>query len=358
MHKIKALRNILEQKNIKGMIVSGEENIFYLTGIEKEGILLITPSQNIFLTYEKYIPYVYSVITIESEIQVISLEKCRNFESFFAEERQANRPIIIEEEHISITEFKQYKKLFDVELVPERYIIEKMRAIKTEEEINEIASVSKRLDIVLEEAKTLLINGITEKKIYIKIREIMHKNGLDPVEVYVHFGKNTINHYSKSTESKLENDEIVNIEIIGKDKISGYYSQIGRTIIHGNMYNIEQKYPGIQEKYKQLYLVHDKMIRSLRNGYNISDVTQEISEKIQKLSWEILHYIGNSIGVSKKEYPNLATNEKNLKFEENMVMAITPEIFVDSKYGLIIKDTIQITKANFLLLTKTNREIQ
>ena len=46
--KIKWLRDILKTQNLQGMIVSNPVNIKYLTGIEAEGVFLITLKENFF----------------------------------------------------------------------------------------------------------------------------------------------------------------------------------------------------------------------------------------------------------------------------------------------------------------------
>ena len=67
-NKIKAIKNQLVALNLQGMIVSDPLNIYYLTGLEAEGTLLITPKENAFLTDSRYIEAVNSLLTLEQEI--------------------------------------------------------------------------------------------------------------------------------------------------------------------------------------------------------------------------------------------------------------------------------------------------
>ena len=48
--KIKWLREKLSTLDLDGMIVSNPVNIKYLTGIDAEGVLLITIKENIYIT--------------------------------------------------------------------------------------------------------------------------------------------------------------------------------------------------------------------------------------------------------------------------------------------------------------------
>ena len=68
--KLKWLRDRIRTQDLQGMIVSNPVNIKYLTGIDAEGILLITLKENIFVTDSRYVEAVNSNLTIEDEIVV------------------------------------------------------------------------------------------------------------------------------------------------------------------------------------------------------------------------------------------------------------------------------------------------
>ena len=145
-NRIDILRKKLESINLKSMIITNEKNIYYLTGIDVKGILLITLQDNIFLTFDRYISHVQNILTVDARVIVISIEKCRNFKEFLEEEKKHSLNVGIEENSITIKEYEQYVDLFGVRLVKTNDIIEKMRSIKDEEEIEEIINVSKKLN--------------------------------------------------------------------------------------------------------------------------------------------------------------------------------------------------------------------
>ena len=145
-NRIDILRKKLESINLKSMIITNEKNIYYLTGIDVKGILLITLQDNIFLTFDRYISHVQNILTVDARVIVISIEKCRNFKEFLEEEKKHSLNVGIEENSITIKEYEQYVDLFGVRLVKTNDIIEKMRSVKDEEEIEEIINVSKKLN--------------------------------------------------------------------------------------------------------------------------------------------------------------------------------------------------------------------
>ena len=66
--KIKWLRDKINGLNMQGMIVSNPINVRYLTGIDAEGILLITRKENFYITDSRYIDVVNKILTIDDGI--------------------------------------------------------------------------------------------------------------------------------------------------------------------------------------------------------------------------------------------------------------------------------------------------
>ena len=61
--RILSLRNKMAGLNLQGMIISNPTNVKYLTGLEAEGLLLLTRKENIYITDSRYIEYVSNTIT-------------------------------------------------------------------------------------------------------------------------------------------------------------------------------------------------------------------------------------------------------------------------------------------------------
>lgn len=83
--KIAWLRNTMSSLELQGMIISNPVNIKYLTGIDAEGILLVTRKENIYITDGRYIEYAHSVLTLFDEIIVYNITDVSqdDYENFF-----------------------------------------------------------------------------------------------------------------------------------------------------------------------------------------------------------------------------------------------------------------------------------
>ncbi|MGP1608583.1 MAG: M24 family metallopeptidase [Clostridium sp.] len=346
--RIQKLRQEIANNNLDGMIITDPISIYYLTGIDVKGILLITKEDNIYITYQRYVMHVNSLLTIDKQVIVKVIEKIFDYSVFF----EADSVLGIEEQSITFKEYTKYKQLFKSELVPFGNSIISMRSVKDNEEIASISNVSKKLDDIYSLIVKGLKVGISEKDIYLEVQKLLKINMLELYEVpKISFGKNTSKQYLKPTNNRLKKDDIIIISITAKDKNTGYLSTIGRTIFFGN---ILDKNPKMKEQYLKLYNLHDEMLREIKNGNNIYDKYMQMYFELERINWNISYQTFRSIGLDNDEIEIKKDGIINT-FKENMVLILEPIIYVDDEYGLLIQDTIQITQTNHILLTKSNR---
>ena len=175
--KIQALRNQMKAMSLQGMIISNPVNIRYLTDLNAEGTLLITPKDNIFITDSRYLEYVNSFLTIDQEIMsydVKSLNKY-DYDAFFAECENVG----FEEGYTTYEMYKAYLRTYQVNLVETEKIIELHRMVKEENEIDNIKKACLITDKCYEYIKEYIKIGMTEKEIAFEIEKFMKMNGAD-----------------------------------------------------------------------------------------------------------------------------------------------------------------------------------
>ena len=123
------LRNKMNMLNLQGMILSNPVNIKYLTGIEAEGVLLITRKENFFITDARYIEEVQSVLTIDDGIIVNNISNLTpdDYENFFL----FCENVGFEENYVTYATYKRYIARYKIHNLEEtEYLIEKQRMIK------------------------------------------------------------------------------------------------------------------------------------------------------------------------------------------------------------------------------------
>ena len=92
--------------DMQGMIVSKPANIKYLTGIQAEGLLLVTRKENIFLTYTMFLESVKSTLTKNDEIveKLTFSISVKTFKKIVKETRLQSKQFLIIKEHVNHVE--------------------------------------------------------------------------------------------------------------------------------------------------------------------------------------------------------------------------------------------------------------
>ena len=230
--KIRLLRERLRSLKYEGMIVTNPISIKYLTNIENEGTLLITRKENIFLTYTMFLESVKSTLTINDEIIVadfrdVSKEEYENF-FLFCEN------VGFEENYVTYKQYHYLKQKYRVNNLAETdNIIEKLRAVKTEDEIGKIEKACKLTDECFSHLLEYIKIGMTEKEIALEIEMFFKKNGAEGLafDTIVAIGPNSANPHWVPGDTKIKMADLILIDM--GCKYQGYCSDMTRTIFMG-----------------------------------------------------------------------------------------------------------------------------
>lgn len=343
--KIRLLRERLRSLKMEGMIVTNPVSIKYLTNIENEGTLLITRKENIFLTYTMFLESVKNTVTINDEIIVadfrdVSKDEYENF-FLFCEN------IGFEENYVTYKQYHYLKQKYRVNNLAEtENIIEKLRAVKDQDEISKIKKACELTDKCFNHLLEFIKIGTTEKEIALEIEIFFRTNGaeglaFDPV---VAIGQNSANPHWNPTDRAVKMADLILIDM--GCKYEGYCSDMTRTIFMGCI--LEEIKPVYDLVLKnQLYTTQE-----IKEYASIKTLSQMVESNFKLNNFDLIHSLGHSIGMETHEIPYI--NSKNDTFlKENMVIANEPGIYIPDKYGIRIEDTILVEKNGCTVLTKS-----
>lgn len=345
--RIKWLRDQLKSMKLDGMIVSNPINVKYLTGLEEEGIFIIAPKENVFITDSRYIESVNNKLTIDDEIVAYDMRNMSryDYEGFF----MCSTDVGFEEKYVTYEMYKKYLQMYQVNLVETEGIIENHRLVKDEEEIDFIKKACEITDNTFEYVKSILRYGITEKELSFEIERFMIENGADGIafDSIVAFGENTSMPHAVPTSRKLEPGDIIQLDIGAK--YQGYCSDFSRVIF---VDEINEEY---QEVYDFVLDQKKKIVESFKDGANIKTVIKAREVDYNLKNYDIAHSFGHGVGLDIHEEPILGS-KMDLYLKENWVIAIEPGVYKPGRYGIRIEDTYLITKDGCIKLGKTGNE--
>ena len=345
--RIKWLRNRINSLKLDGMIVSNPINVKYLTGLSEEGILVIAPKENIFITDSRYIESVNKNLTLDDEI--IAYDK-RNLNKYDYEGIfMLCENVGFEENYVTYEQYKIYMQKYQVNLVETEGLIENQRIVKDEDEIENIKRACEITDKAFEYIKENIKIGMTEKEIAFEIEKYMIKNGADGIafDTIVASGENSSMPHAVPTDRKIISGDIIQFDF--GCKYNGYDSDFSRVIFVDEM----------KEEYKEVYdFVLEEQKRTselLKDGSNIKLIVKDRETEYKFKNYEVMHSFGHGLGLDIHESPVLRSTQDNF-LKENSVITIEPGVYIPGKFGIRIEDTFQVTKNGCINLTKSAKD--
>ena len=345
--KIKWLRNKLMGLDMQGMIVTNPVNIKYLTGIEAEGVLLITRKENVFLTDGRYIEHVNLILTIEDGISVVNIKSLTldDYENFFL----FCENVGFEESNLTYLKYKEYMHKYKINNFEETEgIIEKQRMVKEQVEIEYIKKACSITDDCFDHLKNFIKIGMSEKEIASEVESFFIKNGADDLafNTIVASGKNSSMPHAVPTDKKIEAGDPITIDMGCKYK--GYCSDMTRTIFAG--FIPQQIRPIYDMVLKNQIMVSECM----KDGANIKNISKMLESNFKLNGFEMLHSLGHGVGLDIHEYPFFG-RKVDFYLKENMVVTDEPGIYIPNRFGVRIEDTILVSKYSAINLTKSDK---
>ena len=344
--KMQWLRNKMSSLDLQGIIISNPINIKYLTGLEAEGVLLVTRKENVYITDGRYIEYVHNNLTIFDEIVVFDVRDLSkdDYENFF----MFCENVGFEEHYVTYAKYKEYMRKYKINnLVETEYIIEKQRMIKDEEELSNLRKACEITDNCFSYILSYIKPGMTEKQIANEIEEYYRErtDGLS-FDTIVASGENTSKPHAVPTDRKIQEEDIITIDM--GCKYNGYCSDMTRTFFVGK----------VPEEIKPIYdlvLKNQKLtLDEYKDGAVIRNLTKMVINDFKLNNHDLIHSLGHGVGLEIHEPPFINQNT-DATLKENMVVTNEPGIYIAGKFGIRIEDTVQITKFGCESLTNSDK---
>ena len=352
--RAKKLRNILQEKNLDGFLVSNFYNILYLTGFktltenEREGWGLVTIKNVYLFTDLRYVKSQNSKVKNESQkLKVITPEKglIKHLQEIVREEKIQR--LGFEGDDLIVNELQKIKEqLINVELVSLEKLIIKIREIKNEEEINKIRIACQIADRCLEKIIKTIKIGTSEKETAFRIEFWLKEKGCD-LSFYpiIAIDKNSaVPHYDtkNGNNEKVKKNSIILIDFGAK--FQDYHSDMTRIVFIGKPTD------EMINTYKALLNAQEKTIEQLKidnNPVSIDQFCRQLLTFNFKLS-TYSHSTGHGVGLQIHEYPKISFTSTDVLLP-NQVITIEPGAYIKDKWGMRVEDT---------LLIKENKQIE
>jgi Xaa-Pro aminopeptidase len=350
MDKLKAFRAYFDGLGIDGFLVTNPYSRRYLTGFTgTAGTAVISRDDAVFITDFRYTEQASEQISGYRIVKQSGLMKDAVAEQVKA---MGIQKIGFEQETLPFAEYDQYSKATEAEWIPVSGVIEKLRMIKTDDELLTIRKAAKIADEAFGHILTFIKPGVTELEVSNELEFCMRRLGAaeSSFDTIVASGKRSALPHGVATGKVIENGDMVTLDFGAL--FDGYVSDITRTIAVGEP----------SEELKKIYHIvleaQQRACSALKPGMTGKEADAVARDYISEHGYgeAFGHSTGHGIGLEVHEGPGLSFRS-DTALEPGMVVTVEPGIYVPGLGGVRIEDDVLITEDGCELLTSSPKQL-
>ncbi|MGE7840951.1 M24 family metallopeptidase [Lysinibacillus sp. NPDC093712] len=350
MLKLQKLRKTLQEQNIDGILITNGYNRRYMTGFTgTAGAAIVSQNDAVFITDFRYTEQAAAQI---KDFQIVQHEVTLLEEIATQVKAMGIKSLGFEKDTVSFGTYELYKSVIQADLVPVSGLIEKIRLIKTEQEINIIKVACEIADHAFTHILDFIKPGKTELEVSNELEFFMRQQGAtqSSFDTIVASGLRSALPHGVATNKVIEKGDFVTLDFGAL--YNGYISDITRTVAVGEP----------SEKLVEMYntVLASQLLSLEKVGPGLTGIQADAIARdylTEKGYGEAFgHSLGHGIGLEVHEGPGLSKRSETV-LEPGMAVTIEPGVYVPGVGGVRIEDDILITESGNELLTHSTKEL-
>jgi Xaa-Pro aminopeptidase len=327
MTRIDRLRELLEEP----LLITNLVNVRYLTGFESSNAaLFVEPERARLFTDFRYYEAAQGIEGVETVMTKRSLMA-------WLGETLSGR--IGFEANVLPWSFAEDLRAAGLDLVPRKGLVEQLRAVKDEGELEAIRKCCTITDRMFERLVTeIAFVGRHELDVAWDIHRLFHEEGAEALsfESIVGSGATGARPHGRAGEKVIEAGELVVIDT--GCNVGGYVSDYTRTLATGDLSG------EMQEAYAVVLAAQQAGLDAIRAGVTGVDADAAARDVIEgsDFNGKFGHGLGHGLGLDVHEAPRLSTESPDTLAAGNVV-TVEPGVYVEGRFGVRIEDDVFVT---------------
>jgi Xaa-Pro aminopeptidase len=250
--------------------------------------------------------------------------------------------------------YRQYEELRDagLELVPRAGLVEGLRSVKDEAELETIRRAARITDEAYRRLAEEQFVGRTERELAWRMTELFHELGADEpaFETIVAAGPNGARPHADPGDRVIEKGTTIVVD--AGAIVDGYCSDCTRTFATGEL-------PAdLRRAYDVCLEAQLKGLEAARSGVEAKQADAAARAVIDDAGFgkNFGHGLGHGVGIDVHEAPHVAQTSTD-SLVENNVVTIEPGIYLEGTGGIRIEDLVVITDGEAEVLSSFPKEL-
>jgi Xaa-Pro aminopeptidase len=258
--------------------------------------------------------------------------------------------LLVESHHVTYELYSRMTTELKTPLVPMAEIIEQLRAVKDDQELDMIRQAAKIGDIVFTRICQEIQVGVSERHLANRIAYIFKKEGCsgESFETIAVAGENAALPHGKPGDRLLKRGDMLTLDFGGF--YHGYAGDMTRTVVLG------EASPKLKEIYQQVLEAQELGVATVKSGISCREIDRQVRQRLADydLDQYFVHGTGHGVGLEIHETPTLSTRSEAV-LEENMVVTIEPGVYIPGWGGIRIEDTVIVKNGGCEVITRSDK---
>jgi Xaa-Pro aminopeptidase len=326
--RIERLRELLEEP----LLVTNLVNVLYLTGFDSSNAaLLVEPDRARLFTDFRYIESARAVEAVEA------VQTKRALIGWLGENLSGR---IGFEANVLPFSFAEQLREAGLDLVPREGLVEQLRAVKDEDELDALRRACAITDRMFERlVSEVRFVGRRERDVAWDIARLYHEEGADEpaFEAIVGSGPTGARPHARAGDKVIESGELVVIDTGAN--VGGYMSDCTRTLATGELDG------EMREAYDVVLAAQQAGLDAIRAGVDGVDADAAARGVIEgsDFAGTFGHGLGHGLGLDVHESPRLSTESSDTLAAGNVV-TVEPGVYLEGRFGIRIEDDVIVTE--------------
>jgi len=338
--RVDRLRALLEEP----LLVTNGKNVSYLCGFESSNAALLVDHERVQLfTDFRYISAARSVPGVEV------VQTKRAVVGALAE--QLSGTVGFEATSLVYADYETLGR-GGLELVPRHGLIESLRAVKDESELDILRRACAITDRVFERLVDVRFVGRTEREVSWELTRLFHEEGGEGLafESIVGSGPTGSRPHARAGDRKIGAGELVVID--AGCTVDGYASDYTRTFATGPL-DGEAK-----EAYEVVLAAQLAGLEAIRAGVPAIEADGAARRVVEDspFAGAFGHGLGHGLGLDVHELPRMSPETSDVLAPGNVV-TVEPGVYLEGKFGIRIEDDVVVTADGIENLTGFRKDL-
>ena len=332
-----ALRVALEGEGVDGLLVTHLPNIRYLTGFSgSAALLLIRADATILISDFRYAAQAPAEVAASAVVEIDQRSVWERLGRVLAARPAAS--LGIESHSLTVRDAERLSGLTRGRIVPTSELVERLRAVKSPEEVEAIRAAARLAQDALGEILPGIRAGQTEVEVGAALEGALRRRGSEwhPFPTIVASGPRSALPHARTSDRVVSVGELLLLDFGAQ--VDGYCADLTRTVVVGARADDRQR-----TVHELVQTAQRRAIEHLRPGMPAREGDALARDVIAMRGFgeAFGHSLGHGLGLEVHEAPRLAPTS-DLPLPPHAVVTVEPGLYFPGWGGIRLEDDVYL----------------